>query len=203
MRSRVAPAPTVANRAEAQAGRNGSTGTGKAEARRGTSGGGPRSADLRRRLISGALIHGVHPGRSGDGRADQGRADTGLTDGGSGGQPDVRDPAGAEAGSGGSVAVVSRLVPRDNAGGAATPAIDETSVGSVHPLADLPRRRPAAGGAEPAQPESDQWFASNTDIAEAAAPHGRDDPGTAGPRTRNPPPRRRRVAARPLRQGRL
>jgi hypothetical protein len=168
-------------------GRNGSTGTGKAEARRGTSGGGPRSADLRSADLHGADLRSADsrsadPGRSGDGRAGQGRADKGLTDVGSGGQPDVRDPAGAEAGSGGSVAVVSRLVPRDNAGGAATPAIDETSVGSVHPLADLPRRRPAGGGAEPSQPESDQWFASNTDIAEVASPaqqgrprHGRPE----------------------------
>ena len=168
------------------AGRNGSTGTGKAEARRGTSGGGPRSADLRSADLHGADLRSADArsadaGRSGDGRADQGRADKGLTDGGSGGQPDVRDQAGAEAGSGGSVAVVSRLVPRDNAGGAAIPAIDETSVGSVHPLADLPRRRPA-DGADPAQPESDQWFASNTDIAEAPSPprqgrprHGRPE----------------------------
>jgi hypothetical protein len=94
----------------------------------------------------------------------------------------VREPAGAEAASGGGVAVVSRLVPRETAGGVATPAIDETSVGSVHPLADLPRRRPAAGGAESSQPESDQWFASSTDIAEAASPaqqgrgrHGRPE----------------------------
>jgi hypothetical protein len=94
----------------------------------------------------------------------------------------VREPAAAEAGSGGGVAVVSRLVPRDNAGGAATPAIDETSVGSVHPLADLPRRRPAAGGAESAQPESDQWFASSTDIAEAAAAPSRQ----GGPRHGRP-----------------
>jgi hypothetical protein len=150
-------------------GRNGPTGTGKSEARRGSSGGGPRSADLRSADLHGAELRSADPGRSGDGRADHGRADPGLTDGGSGAQPDVGDPAGAEAGSGGVVAVVSRLVPRDNAGAAATPGIDETSVGSVHPLADLPSRRPAAGGAESSQPESDQWFASNTDIAEAAS----------------------------------
>ncbi|GAA3085243.1 hypothetical protein GCM10010464_56540 [Pseudonocardia yunnanensis] len=179
---RGAPGTDRGDAGRGSSGRNGSSGTGKAEARRGTSGGGPRSADIRSADMHGADVRNADPGRSGDGRGDQGRADKALTDGGSGAQPDVRDPAGAEAGSGGGVAVVSRLVPRETAGGAATPAIDETSVGSVHPLADLPRRRPAAGGAESSQPESDQWFASNTDIAEAAAPsrqgrprHGRPE----------------------------
>ncbi|WP_433294328.1 FHA domain-containing protein [Pseudonocardia sp. CA-142604] len=177
---RGAPGADRGEAGRGPSGRNGSTG--KAEARRGSSGGGPRSADIRSADMHGADLRNADPGRSGDGRADQGRADRSPTDGGSGAPADVRDPAGAEAGSGGGVAVVARLVPRDTAGGAATPAIDETSVGSVHPLADLPRRRTAAGGAESTQPESDQWFASNTDIAEAAAPsrqgrprHGRPE----------------------------
>jgi hypothetical protein len=191
--------------------RSGSAGTGKAEARRGFSGGGPRSADL------GSADPGIgDPGRAAggragespadqgradrdradrdradrdradQGRADQGRADQGGADAGPGGQADARAAASVEAGSGGGVAVVSRLVPRDQAGRAATPAVDQTSVGSVHPLADIPRRT-TARVAESAQPESDQWFAASTDIGEAAPPerqgrprHGRPEEEEGG-----------------------
>ncbi|GAA1225879.1 FHA domain-containing protein [Pseudonocardia alaniniphila] len=198
---RGAPGADRGDAGRGPSGRNGSTGTGKAEARRGTSGGGPRSVDIRSADRHGADPRNADPGRSGDSRADQGRADRSPTDGGSGAAPDVRDPAGAQAGSGGGVAVVSRLVPRDTAGGAATPAIDETSVGSLHPLADPPRRRPAAGGAESSQPESDQWFASNTDIAEAAAPSRQGRPRHGRPETEDSAAAQKAGAGAPAQAG--